>query len=91
MSNVKKKQVKREKGITLVVLVITVVVMLILAGAAIAVVVDGDGLFSKTRQATELYENVAENEEFEIHDMVTKIDIYLPETNNPIVKSLMIL
>ena len=87
MSNVKKKQVKGEKGITLVALVITVVVMLILAGVAIATVVDGDGLFSKTRQATELYENVTENEEFEIHDMVTKIDIYLQETNNPIVKT----
>ena len=51
-----------QSGITLVALVITVVVMLILAGVAIAAVVDGDGLFSKTREAVETYENAADKE-----------------------------
>ena len=53
----KEKLRNGKKGITLVALVITVVIMLILAGVAIAAVVDDEGLFSKTREATEIYEN----------------------------------
>ena len=52
-----KKQIRKQKGITLVALVITVVVMSILAGVAISAVVDGDGLFSKARESAEIYEN----------------------------------
>lgn len=65
---------KQNKAITLVALVITVVVMLILAGVAIAAVVDGDGLFSKTRQATETYENAAREENDKIQSMINQID-----------------
>ena len=77
MSKEKKKQVKREKGITLVALVITVVVMLILAGVAIAAVVDGDGLFSKTRQAAEAYENAADKESYMLENLIGQIDHYI--------------
>ena len=72
---------EKEKGITLVALVITVVVMLILAGVAIAAVVDGDGLFSKTRQAAETYENAARNEGDTIQSMINQIDEYLGNKN----------
>ena len=81
-----KNTIVKNKGITLIALIITVVVMLILAGVAIGAVVGGDGLFNKIGQATEIYENVSEDEKSEIHDMVTQIDIYLQDTNNPIVK-----
>ena len=77
MSKEKKKQVKREKGITLVALVITVVVMLILAGVAIAAVVDGDGLFSKTRQAAEAYENATDKESYMLENLIGQIDHYI--------------
>ena len=78
-----KKQIRKQKGITLVALVITVVVMLILAGVAIAAVVDGDGLFSKTRQATETYENATRDEGDTIQSMINQIDEYLGEKNPP--------
>ena len=82
MSNVKKKQVKREKGITLVALVITVVVMLILVGVAIAVVVDGDGLFSKTRDAVGAYENATRTEAEQIQTLMNEINNYLTGENS---------
>ena len=80
----KKKSIKDKKGITLVALVITVVVMLILAGVAIAAVVDGDGLFSRTRQAVETYENAARDEGDTIQSMINQIDEYLGEKNPPL-------
>ena len=71
----KEKEVRKsEKGITLVALVITVVVMLILAGVAIAAVVNGDGLFDRTRQAAEIYENAAKNENQLLKNLIEQID-----------------
>ena len=80
------KRQEMQAGITLVALVITVVIMLILAGVAIAAVVDGDGLFSKTREATEIYENATENEEDKIQSMLNEIDRYIENPSNPILK-----
>ena len=81
------KNSRRQEGITLVALVITVVVMLILAGVAIAAIVDGNGLFNRTRQATESYENAARNEADKIKTLMNEIDNYLgnvdDEDNNP--------
>ena len=85
----------KQAGITLIALVITVVVMLILAGVAIAAVVGGDGLFSKTREATEVYENAADRESEILTNLMGQIDHYLDENkddgndpvdDNPIVK-----
>ena len=73
------KKMKKQNGITLIALVITVVVMLILAGVAIAAVVDGDGLFSKTREATEVYENATEEEGDLVQSMMNEIDNILSE------------
>ena len=84
--NLNEKLVRKERGITLVALVITVVIMLILAGVAIAAVVDGDGLFSKTREATETYENAVQDENDTIKSLMNEIDIYLENPNNPVVK-----
>ena len=78
MSNEKTKQAKSKKGITLVALIITIVVMLILAGVAIAAVIDGDGLFSKTREATETYKNSVKTEEDKIQELKNEIDMHLP-------------
>ena len=82
---INKKQ-ENQAGITLVALVITVVIMLILAGVAIAAVVDGNGLFSKTREAKEVYENATENEEDKIQSMLNEIDRYIENPSNPVLK-----
>ena len=78
---INKKQ-EKQAGITLVALVITVVVMLILAGVAIAAVVDGDGLFSKTRQAAETYENAADKEGYMLENLMGQIDYYIQDSGN---------
>ena len=71
------ENLKKENGITLVALVITVVIMLILAGVAIAAIVDGDGLFNRTREATESYEEAARDEADQIKTLMNEIDNYL--------------
>ena len=72
---------KKEKGITLVALVITVVIMLILAAVAIGSVT-GDGLFNRTRQAAEAYENASKKESDQIQELMNEIDEYLTEEND---------
>ena len=76
------KRQEKQSGITLVTLVITVVVMLILAGVAIAAVVDGDGLFSKTREAAETYENAADKEGDVLENLMGQIDYYIKDNEN---------
>ncbi|MCL2860372.1 MAG: hypothetical protein FWF46_07480 [Oscillospiraceae bacterium] len=53
--------IRQNKGITLIALIITVIVMLILAGVSMSSI--NNGLFDKTKQATELYNNSVNNEE----------------------------
>ena len=76
------KRQEMQAGITLVALVITVVVMLILAGVAIATVVDGDGLFSKTREAKEVYENASDRESEMLTNLMGQIDYYISDSGN---------
>ena len=76
------KKQEKQTGITLVALVITVVVMLILAGVAIAAVVDGDGLFSKTREATETYKNEVDKEGHMLENLIEQIDHYIQDSGN---------
>ena len=72
----------KQAGITLVALVITIVVMLILAGVAILAVVDGDGLFSKTREATEMYQNATDKEGYMLTNLMGQIDHYIKDSEN---------
>ena len=72
---------KGQKGITLVALVITVVVMLILAGVAIAAVVDGNGLFNRTRDAANVYEKSAEEENKLLQQLMNYVDVQLDLNN----------
>ena len=76
------KRQEMQAGITLVALVITVVVMLILAGVAIAAVVDGDGLFSKTREAKEVYENASDRESEMLTNLMGQIDYYIKDSED---------
>ena len=76
------KNEEKSKGITLITLVITIVIMLILAGIAIAAVVNGEGLFSKTREATEIYGNAVQNENDKIQSLMNEIEGYLNDNQN---------
>ena len=52
----------KEKGITLVALVITIIILLIIVGISLANIVGSNGLFERTKLATEKYKG-SENEE----------------------------
>jgi len=64
-----KKEFKNKRGITLVALIITIIIMLILAGVAISVVINGDSLFSKTREASDEYNRQSALEKFNMKMM----------------------
>ena len=76
-SKLKNSLASNSSGITVIALIITVVVMLILAGVAISVLVDGDGLFTKTRTAAEEYKSAADEEAAQVSDWIAQIDEYL--------------
>lgn len=70
------KILKRTNGITLISLIITIIIMIILAGVAISVLIDGDGLFNKTKNAVNLYEQSVETESEMIDTLKNSLDSY---------------
>ena len=56
-----KKKLK-EKGITLIALVVTIIILLILAGVTLNMAMNGDGLFSRARNAADKYKKAQEDE-----------------------------
>ena len=60
------KQLKKEKGITLIALVVTIVIMLILAGITISVALSDGGLIDTTKKAANMQR---------IAEMKTKIEL----------------
>lgn len=64
---------KKQNGITLIVLVITIVVLIILAGVAINLSLSEDGIFGKAKEAREQYKKseVQEKIELAIQDIQT--------------------
>lgn len=73
---------KGQSGITLVALVITVIVMLILAGVALSVLVDGEGLFTRTKDAADTYNTAADNENKTVDNLMNYIDEQIWIQNN---------
>ncbi len=86
----KKKQIKNKNGITLIALIITVVIMLILAGVTISAVINGDGLFDRTKYATELQSFSQMQEAIKLYNFNNAIDNTntLPVTRNVSVEEL---
>ena len=68
------KELKRNKGITLIALVITIIVLLILAGVTIATLLGENGILTKATEAKEETENAQQDEEEKIADMEDIID-----------------
>lgn len=60
------KNIKKEKGITMVSLVITIIVLLILAGISINAVIGNNGILNKATSAKSATEKVDEKEQLQI-------------------------
>lgn len=60
------KYYTHQNGITLIALVITIIILLILAGVTINVTLGENGIFNKTKQATEEYKKEGIKEELEV-------------------------
>ena len=67
---------KTNKGITLVALIITIIVLLILTVVAISSITD-QGLFTKSQEAVNKYEEKREEEEGKLAGYVSEINKYL--------------
>lgn len=61
-----KTKVKNNKGITLIVLVITVIVLIILGGVSIAMILNDNGIITKSNYGKEEYTKTALQEELEM-------------------------
>jgi len=65
-----KKEIKnkQEKGITLITLVVTIVVLLILAGVSLSLVLNNNGVISRTKEAKNRYAEAQTNEEKQLNE-----------------------
>ena len=72
-----KKIKKQMKGITLIALVVTIIVLLILAGVAINLTIGSNGIFTRTGNATEKYEQASINEQKEMNQVTDVLDNYI--------------
>ena len=71
------KNIKNEKGITIITLAVTIIVMLILAGVAINLSLGEDGIFRRAQEGAQRYENASQNEKIELDKVSDYIDDYL--------------
>ena len=74
------KKLKTNAGITLVALIITIIVLLILAVVSIRAITGGEGIFTKTENATQRYEEERINEVNTINGYENLINEQLPTT-----------
>ncbi len=73
---------RKNGGITLIVLIITIIVLLILAGVGIATLTGDNGLFARAKQAKEESSETQEQENKILVDYESKISQYVDATNN---------
>ena len=66
LNKIVKKQKMQERGITLIALVVTIIILLILAGVTLNIALSDNGLFKKTKEATEKYQKEADKEALEM-------------------------
>ena len=65
---------KNERGITLVALVVTIIVLLILAGVAISLTIGKNGLFTRSQNAANTWNQATKNEENWMNDVEKTFD-----------------
>ena len=71
---------KQEKGITLIALVVTIVVLLILAGVSISLVLNNNGVISKSKDARDQYAEAQTNDEKQLNEVSDWIDTKVGDT-----------
>ena len=71
---------KQERGITLIALVVTIVVLLILAGVSISLVLNNNGVISKSKDARDQYAEAQTNEEKQLNEVSDWIDTKVGDT-----------
>ena len=71
---------KQERGITLIALVVTIVVLLILAGVSISLVLNNNGVISKSKDARNQYAEAQTNEEKHFNEVTDWIDTKVGDT-----------
>ena len=72
------KELRLQKGITLIALVVTIVVLLILAGITISLVFSDNGIIAKAREASSSYTNAANEEQKLLNDVDKLIEGIAP-------------
>ena len=70
----KEKQMKNNKGITLVALVVTIIILIILAGISINMLVGTDGLITKAKQAKENIELAQTEEQTRLNELYSQLN-----------------
>ena len=71
---------KQERGITLIALVVTIVVLLILAGVSISLVLNNNGVISKSKDARDQYAEAQTNDEKQLNEVSDWIDTKVGDT-----------
>lgn len=78
----KKIYINNEKGITLIALIITIVVLIILAGITIRLVFSNNGVISRAREAANLTNESAQQDQEDISELKNTIDDTFSDDNN---------
>lgn len=75
-----KKFLKREKGITLMVLVVTIIILLILATVTVKLALDDKGVLSEAREAVNEWDRVSADEENQLSKLANDMKKLRNET-----------
>lgn len=78
------KKIEKSNAITLISLVITIIVLIILASTAIYLSIENSGIFTRVKQAKELYENEQRKEEEELNELYGQLLVASDGTINNI-------
>ena len=68
------KNIKDERGITLIALAVTIVVILILAGVTIDAVCSEDGIINKAKEAANSMNNAVANDQKELNELFNELN-----------------
>ena len=77
------KNIRKEKGITVMTLAVTIIVMLILSAVAINVGIGDDGIINRAENAVDKYKEAAQNEKEAMDSISSQLDDILSGIDNP--------
>ena len=78
------KNIRKEKGITVMTLAVTIIVMLILSAVAINVGIGEDGIINRAENAVDKYKEAAQNEKEAMDSISSQLDDILSGIDNPV-------